>query len=179
MLDNVLIALIRTVIVAGLAVRGLSAITVKQANQPTQVGVNTGSTIYLSKISDHRYGFLKRDDVWNDMTHVMDHTETQQYETVFQVNALAIQNPADTASLTASDIVNITAEILQSDVALATFRASDVGIERITDIRNPAFSDDTDRFEYSPSFDFTLTHKQVRITNSPTVNTFKYGIFPI
>lgn len=179
MLDNELIILLIEIITAGLATYDLEDVVVKQSNQPTQQGANTGRTVYLSKLNDKRYGFLKREDVWNDLTESFDHTETQVYESVFQINAFAFQNPADTASLTASDLCNIVAAILQSDATLKTFFENDVGILRITDVRNPYFHNDADNFQASPSFDFTLTYKRVKTTQESKISDVRYGLYPI
>ena len=177
MLDNQLIKEIIVIIKAGLTAAGApySALLVKQSNQPTQQGVPTKSTVFLTKLFDHRHGSLRRDDVWDLDLEKMFHTETQIYETTFQIEALAIQNPADVNSLTASDIVNRVAAILQSDTALTSFWDKDIGIERIEEIRNPYFQDDKQRNEASPSFDFILTHKQVIITESPIVEDITYN----
>lgn len=103
----------------------------------------------------------------------MRHTERQWYETTFQISGLAIQDPADVDSLTASDIVNIGISVMQSDATRAALRAKNIGILRVEDVRNPYFVDDKGRFEASPSFDFTLTHEQVIISESPIVQSFE------
>lgn len=177
MLDNQLIQVIISIINAGLTAAGTpySKVLIKQSNQPTQQGVPTKSTVFLTKVFDHRYGSLRRNDEWDLDTLKMIHTETQQYESSFQIEALAIQNPADINSLTASDIVNRVAAILQSDFALTTFQDNDIGIERIIDARNPYFQDDKQRNEAVPSFDFILTHKQVIITESPIIESIEYN----
>lgn len=109
-------------------------------------------------------------------TLTMVHTETQQYETTFQFSALATQNPATPTQYTASDVVNLIASILQSSVTIAALQAHGVGIERITDVRNPYFLDDRDRYEASPSFDVTVTHKQVVVTTTPIVRSTEIQI---
>lgn len=97
------------------------------------------------------------------------YTETQQYETAFQVSALATQDPANTESLTASDIVNLARYVLQSAATITALEAQGVGILRISDVRNPYFTDDRQRYEASPNFDFKLTHKQIVTTVVPVV----------
>lgn len=179
MLDNALNILIRNTILAGLTSRGYSGIAVMQMNQPTQQGANIPATIYFTKLSDDRYGFLGRSDDWDEDAETMVHTEVQNYISKFQIQALSIQNPANTSSLTASDLVNITASILQSDSGRKMLWNAGVGILRITDIRNPYFKDDSDRFEAVPSFDFELTHQQIITSTSPIVSDFIPGIYPI
>lgn len=99
----------------------------------------------------------------------MGYTETQQYMTTFQFSALATQDPSNVASLTASDIVNYAAAIMQSLTTIQTLQAQNIGILKIGDIRNPAFSDDRQRYEYSPSFDVTFTTKQVISSVQPII----------
>lgn len=170
MLDNQLIALIISTVIAGEATAGIAGTPIKQAFQPTQQGVNTQPTAYLYKLFDKRLGFVGRSDNWDADDSVMVHTETQQYETTFQISALATQDPKTPSQYTASDILNLIAYILQSSNAIATFEAQGVGIKHIFDVRNPYFLDDRDRHEASPSLDFTLTHKQI-ISNQAQIIT--------
>ena len=133
MLDKPLITLIRNALIAGEAVANIAGLPIKQAFQPTQQGVNSEPTAYIFKISDKRYGFPYKADVWDANNQIMVHTELQQYETTFQISALSTQDPSDLTSYTASDILNSIAYILQSDTTIKTLQASDVGILRIMD----------------------------------------------
>lgn len=176
MRDNDLIRVFLPIINSGIAAAGLTGVTIKQANQPTAQGANTNPTIYFFKVSDHRYGFLDRRDVWDEINEVMIHTEVQQYETVFQFSALVRQNPRTPVNYTASDLVNECAAILQSDVAMTQLFQNDIGILKITDIRNPYFTDDRDQYEASPSFDVTFTHKQTRVSTVPVIESVEYNV---
>lgn len=201
MKDNRLLREVRAVLLAGLADQGLSSVAVKQSFQPTNQGANEGPTVYLSKIADRRYGFLRRNDAWgytqttitNPDTGLpilnpdtgepitaegdlaMIHTEIQQYETTLQANAFWIVDPATMSdyTMTASDLANAAAAILQSDATREALRAKGIGMLPVEDVRNPYFVDDKERFEASPSFDFTLTHRQVIISTSPVVVSFE------
>lgn len=176
MLDNQLIALIISTLIAGEAVAGIADTPIKQAFQATQQGVNKKPTAYLHKIGDRRVGWVERKEIWDADAQVMRHQETQQYETTFQISTLATQNPKTPEEYTASDIVNLIAYILQSATAINTFEAQGVGILRVTDVRNPYFLDDKQRNEASPSFDFTLTHKQVILSLVPIINSTEFNI---
>lgn len=178
MTDNELIRLFLPIIKNGLISDGFTNVAVKQFNQPTQQGINTAPTIYFSKILDHRYGYLRREDKWNEIKHQIDHIETQMYETTFQIMALVLQNPNNPA-YTASDLVNSVAAVMQSDLTLQILANSNVGILRITDIRNPYFKDDRDQFEASPSFDFTLTHRKTRLSTTPAAQPIEAEIYRI
>lgn len=166
MLDNELIVLFRGVILAGLAERGLTDVVVKQANQPTQQGANTGRTVYFFKLDDVRYGTPHSNAYFDTAEQKEKLRYVQVYETTFQIEALVRQipqEPVDIMQYTASDLVNVVAEILQSDSAIQSFIDADVGILRITNIRNTYFVDDRGQHEAVPSFDFTLTHKQIYV----------------
>jgi hypothetical protein len=180
MTDNDLIALFTGIIITGLAARGYSSVPVIAAYQPTLQGVNESPTVFFSKVGDRRYGFLESENNFNESDEEMVKTETQLYETTFNIQVWAIQNPATPSAPTASDLANTVAMILQCYVGRTALLAAGVGILRITDIRNPYFVDDKEIFEANANFDFTLTHKQ---TNSSIVSVvvppIQSGIYPI
>lgn len=174
--DLALIALVKSIIVAGLTANTLGDIEVAQSFQPTQQGANLGRTVYLHKISDNRYGFPLRKDEWDASASKMMHTETIQMETGFQISARVLADPADITALTASDICNIVAQIIQSDIALATFKAQNVGIYRVTAFRQIYVENDFERNEVEPSFDFTLTHKRTMVSESPILTSIEFEV---
>lgn len=141
-----------------------------QNNQPAQRGRPTGPCLLFEKTGDKRYGWVRREDVPDagEPTGVV-HTETQVYHTTFQVNALATP-PSGTSvpTITASDIINDAAAALQSDRAISYLLANGISIYRITDIRNPAFVNDQGQFERVPSFDFVVSHDQVKVNKAPS-----------
>ncbi len=179
MTDNQLFALIINQINLMKSAAGIPDVIIKQNFQPTQQGANTKPTAYLHKIGDNRYGFPGWSEVWDAESETMIHGDAQQYQTTFQVSALAIQDPAVPSNFTAADILNRIAYILQSQPTVATFEAQGVGILRVTDIRNPYFKDDKDRYEASPSFDFVLTHKQIILSTSPIITKTELNILEI
>lgn len=179
MLDNQLIALILQVLNAGSTSAGAAGLLIKQAYQPTNQGANSAPTAYLHKLFDERIGSPYRSDKWDAVHSVMVHMETEQYGTHFQLSSLATQSPSDVNSLTASDILNSCAYILQSDSAIQAFQAVGVGIQRITNVTNTPFLDDKNRWEYQPSFDFIMTHKQTITTTTPILERVVTGIYPV
>lgn len=178
-------------------------IDLKQAFQPTRQGVTARPTCYLHKLFDQRIGMPKRKDVWTGARMIaedgpvittesgdyiandggsdgtMNHEETQLMGSHFQISARAIQDPSNIDSLTASDIANYASAILQNSATIAAFEAQDVGILRITDVRNPYFANDSDRFEAMPSFDFVLTHKQTIVTSTPVITSTQAQILSV
>lgn len=179
MLDNRLIALVISTVIAGEATAGIPGTPIKQAFQPTLQGANTQPTAYLHKVGDRRVGSPRRSDVWDQDDAVMIHMELQKYETTFQISALATQDPKTPTQYTASDILNLIAYILQSSATIAAFEAQGVGILRVTDVRNPYFLDDRMQNEASPSFDFTLTHSQVITSTVPVVGERVFQILTV
>jgi hypothetical protein len=179
MTDNGLIRLFLPIINSALLADGYIDVITQQSNQPTMQGINSKNTVFFYKIGDHRYGFTGKYDKWNIINNTMTHTELQVYETTFQVSALALQNPLTPFQYTASDLVNEVASIMQSDLTIDTLMAQNVGILRITDIVNPYFFDDRDNFEASPSFDFTLTYLQTRISVNPVIQSVDYAIYRV
>lgn len=167
--DNTLIQLFRPIIIDGLITDGFTGVEVKQSNQPTQQGIPTAPTVYFFKVYNRRYGFLRRFDRWDVALQDFVHTESQWYETAFQVSALVLQNPQDLTIPTASDLVNDVASIMQSDSTRAILKQAGVGILRVTDVTNPYFGDDRDNFEANPSFVFTLTYNNTRESTSPKI----------
>ena len=154
MTDNELFTLIFGILDAGLVAR-LPDVTIvtQQADQPTQQGTPSGPVVLVFKIGDRRSGYLQESDIWDVPNNKMVHTERQYMETTFQLSVLFPQNPT-VLSLTASDLVNTCASILQTSAVRTQLSALGMGMLRITDVRNPYFTDDKDRFEANPSFDF-------------------------
>lgn len=165
--ENVLIANLLTVLHAGFASRSIT-VGIKQNYQPTQQGAPSAPTVFLHKINDNQYGYPGRKDAWNTGLAVMQHTENQWIETTFQVNATAIQDPANTTQLTSGDYVKTAARILGSDAAVTSLAALGIGILRIQKIRNTQFVDEKAQNEASPSFDFTVSYQDVETTSEPS-----------
>lgn len=158
------------------AVAALAGVGLARNFQPRQQGAPSLATVHFVKLGDRRYGHPYRREVWNAETEVFDHAEIQVYESTYQFNALVPQNPAATTALTESDVLNIVSAIMQSDAILAAFRASEVGIQRVTEVRNPYFVDDRDRFEAAPSFDVVFTHNRTLSSTTPAVDTYEANI---
>jgi hypothetical protein len=179
MTDNELIRLFLPIINANLTNFGYTDVTVKQSQQPTIQGANSNPAVFFYKLYDKRYGFLRRDDVWDADASTMTHTESQMYETTFQVVAMVMQNPLTPYQYTASDLVNEVAAIMQSDSTRKSLSDANVGVLRVTEVRNPYFKDDYDKFEAFPSFDFTLTYRRTRVTTDPVINSTEFGIYRV
>ena len=159
MTDNNLIAIIFAIVKTLAPSYGIGTVIFKQNYQPTQQGTNTAPTAYLHKINDVLRGSPKVSYLKN-LDGTISETELQQMETTFQWSALAIQNPADEAGTTAADILVSLSALMQGQAFIKTIEAQGIGVLKIGKINNPVFTDDKERNEYNPTFDFTLTHKQ-------------------
>ena len=137
--DNDVLRVVIRILIEGLPAIGINGIRVKQSYQPRQTGVLTGPVIYLHKISAPRYGFPGRKDVYNSETAMFDHTESIWRTPSWQVDGLSTQDPANINQLTASDIVEATADVLQQSSTRIELLREKIGIERITDIRGKVF----------------------------------------
>jgi hypothetical protein len=182
MFDKPLIAKIIALIIAQEAEAGIAGLPIKSAFQPTMQGVPTQPAAFIHKISDRRIGSAFRESLWDTTNSIMVLTVMQQYETVFQVSALSRQDPASLTEYTASDILNLVTYTLQTEktiMELAKTLPHPMGILRITDIRNPYFVNDKGQNDTIPSFDFTITHKQVIISNVPIISSVDYKIYSV
>lgn len=162
-------ALIRTNLLAGLARYGASGIPVKQAYQPTTQGRVT-ACVYFWLVSDNPEGMQYRDQVTDPTTLQLTTRETQNIASTFQIGALIPDDPTNDIQLTAKDVTLMCRQIVQSQPFLVAMTAQNVGVRRPSDIREPAFVNEQNQFEYRPSFDFTVTHKQsiMQLTDSIT-----------
>ena len=177
--DNAVIQIFLPIISGTLTANGFTGVTVKQANQPTQQGIQTNPAVYFFKVAQKRYGFLGRLDTWDSGDEEMVHNESQYIESTWQVSALVLQSPATPNQYTASDLVNEVASIMQSDATRDILNQSNIGILRVKDLVNPYFVDDRDNFEAAPSFDFVLTYENIRPSTNPIISTFNSNIIGV
>lgn len=183
MTEKGLYTLVIGVLNAGLAAQGApwSTVTVFQAYQPSVTGTPSGPFLALSNQPARRYGYPERTSVWDAVHSVMDHTESQRWTSIFQINSQWKQDPSagDFSDIpTPGDLAQLASAIMQSDATVTALLASGVGMDRITDVRQPPFKDDFDAYEYGPLFDFCLTYLQV-LTSTGNPATPRAGIYPV
>ena len=167
--DNAIITIIRNILLAGFAANSMANVRVRHSYQPTKTGVPTAPTVFIHKISANRYGHPGRASVYNMANRSFDYTESIWRTPVFQVDALSLQDPSDLTLPTASDLVELAADILQTEATRQTLLTSNIGIERIQNVRQSYFVDDRDNHEQSPSFDFTLSFRRTFVSTAPEV----------
>lgn len=177
MTDNQLLAILVSGFTAGLTSRAPYPVAVKQKFQSRQQGAKSGPVLYLFKVGDRRRGSVQRKDTLDKTTTpwTFVHLESQWYETTFQGMALVPQDPAQPNALTTSDVVNLGADIIQSDAMMLRLRARGIGVLRVGSIRNPYFVDEAARNEAEPSFDFVLTHKRETLNGVPVIESVDFN----
>ena len=164
----------------------IAGLSVAQNFQPRQAGRQSDPTIYFVKISHKRYGFTGTRNTYVPPTDPPPpppaplgsflHEEVQAYEQRYQFMALVPQRPSDPFALTASDVLDTVAGIIGSDACRAALQAQGVGILRITDVRNPYFTNDQNRFEADPSFDVVFTHTRTLESSVPKVQAYDVNV---
>lgn len=189
MKDNQLIDALATRLEAAIAAAGWNFL-VLQKNQPTQEGIPENGSVWLEKIADHHYGSMAISSSYRSQTDDFLDTNTQVVETTFQISAFSIQDVTDLTKPTASDILNHIRLHLQSIQTISIMRGLGLSMMRVTDLRNPFFVDDNERFEANPTFDIVIQHtrsvdfitpvvQKVEGTPSPIPNDTTVGIFPV
>lgn len=181
MQTNLLIQVFRPIVIAGLETVGYGEnFNVLQAYQPTTQGTPKAPSVYFYKKPDHRYGNPKWENVWDPELEIMVHREIQAIETTFNFSALVIEDP-ENISYTATDLLESVAAILQSEAAITSMVSQGVSLYRITEIRNPYFTDDFERFESMPSFDVTFTHSNTITSTVGEIdaNSINSGVHPL
>ena len=140
---------------------GFGKVTVQQKQQPSQQGVPNGPCVFIEKLFDNRYGFMMVDIKYDPITDSVIENQTQVYQTTFQLSALSIQKPSDTTLPTASDLVSTVCQIFQGRAIIRRLSAAEIGVLRVSEIKNTYFTDDRDRQEAHPTFDLVLTYNRM------------------
>ncbi len=172
---NLLIAEVRGAILATLAARG-TPLPVRQDYQPTAQGLPSGLVLLVHYVTERRYGFTRRGELWNLYTEQFDRIQSQLIETTLQFSVAGPQAPDDTAGPTLIDWAQRAAMALGSDDCLARLQAAGIGIERIRDVRIVYSVDDRDQHEGSPSFDAVFTHRDIVTDTLPSVTDYEVDI---
>lgn len=151
-----------------MAARG-TPIPIRQDYQPTAQGLPSGLVLLVHYVTETRYGFTRRAEVWNPATQQFDRVQEQRIETILQLSVSGPQDPADTTGPTLIDWAQRAAMALGSDDCIELLRAQGIGMTRIRDVRIVYAVDDLEQHEGSPSFDATFTHRDTVTDTLPGV----------
>lgn len=163
--DVDLIDTVATRIEAGLAAAGYPNIPVLQNYQPNQQGVPIGNSVWIEKLFDKPIGWTENRLKWYESSQIYQESESQNYNTPFQISVLLPQVPGDTTLPTASDMANFLQRWMTSRATRRLFKGLGISIFRVTDVRNSKFQDDQSQYEARPSFDLTINHNNALITD--------------
>lgn len=172
--EKALDKLIRAELLKGLARYGVTDMPVKQGYQPTTQG-RLDKCIYFWALPDIPEGWQYRKHNVNEASQI-ETTETQIIATSYQVGALIPDDPSDANQKTAKDITVLARMIVQSQPFVIAMTKAEVGVRRPSEVRNPQFVNDQDQYEFQPSFDFTVTHKQVIIQLTDSIESVEFNI---
>lgn len=174
MKQKALNALIFAQLTAGLKRYGVT-IPVKQGYQPTSQGRVT-RCVYFWLLADTPEGWQYRNHITDRESLQVRTKETQVMASSFQVGALIPDDPTKPDELTAKDVTVICRQIVQSQPFVTALSNAGVGVRRASDIRNPQFVNELGNYEYEPSFDFTVTHKQVIIQLTDSIESVEFNL---
>lgn len=169
MLDSELIVILGAEIIAGAVASfpSLVGIPLIQKAQPTQQGTATGPSIYFENIDDSPRHWPSTqtalvDGVFKEIT-------TQQIESVYQISSLLWQDPAATIIITAKDLASQIMMWFNSPATIQRLRRNNIGLLRVTKVRNEKFENESHQFEAHPSFDITITVNRTLSVEIPKI----------
>lgn len=173
MLDYEIIQIFRPIIIDGLSGQGISS-KVLMNYQPTKQG-KKDNEVYFFIVNDRNVGSVERIQYWDSDLETMVYNQSQTKETTFQINTLVKQDPAN-LTITSKDLCTYVHMILQSKKCLDILKQNNIGILKVTEIRNTPFEDGDGNWAYNPNFDFTITHKHTLSGELPTIDNFNDDI---
>jgi len=174
--DNSLIRVIIAILKQGLIDCNIEGVTVKQSYQPRQSGIVSGPAIYIHKLNTHRYGYTGEKQIYNANNDNFDVRNINYRLSQYQFTALSIRNPANIEQLTASDLAQAAADIFTLQSTVRELCNNNVGIEKITTVRDGYFIDERERNEQESSFDLTFIYKVEKLTTQPKVQRIDHQI---
>lgn len=149
---------------------------VSQSYQPMPQSRPTAPSLLMSILPAKRYGQRQTSQQWDAGTGRMVRTESQQMESPVQISAWVPFDPATDMGMTAGDLADTAAMVLNSQTFIEHVKAAGAGVLKISDVRKPYFLNDQANYELAPSFDVTITHRRVFVDVAPIVTTIDVDI---
>lgn len=169
-----LLTTIRAELVRELPLHGYTSVMVARSYQPDNEGRETGPIVYVNALSSNRYGWQSRNERINPDTLEIVRDEFQWMRSSFQFTALSpLEDPSS------GDVAAVCAMLFNSRAVIDSLMAQGVGVERITDVRQPYIKNDRNQFEMTPSFDVTFTHQRKIAQASNKIEGVAVEIHPI
>lgn len=158
--ENTILTDMVAVIRDGLQYSEITGYDVRQGNQPNKATIKQ-PTVWIDRVSSKRYGIQSKIPVVVGANLV----ERSLYyqEMMFQITALKTRNAeTDTnATMTSGDALNYLATYFNARAGIDKLAENGYASIRVSEVREPFFTSDSDLYERTPSFDLTLTHVQV------------------
>lgn len=170
-------ALMRTVLLQGFAATGRTDVRVKRSFASTKSSAPDAPAIIMHRIDTQRVGWQSRNFRLTE-TSATD-TNVQNHAITFQFNALVPVELEDSESLTANDLLDTAAMLLQSRLMLEACQAAGIGIQRISAIRSNYVQDENDNWEPEPSFDIIVIVKKELTISVGVVTSADIKIYPV
>lgn len=167
-----IIAVLRT----GLDSQGLNDVTIHQAYQPVKQGPDSARSVYLHKIISQRVGHQGRKYDYNVGDDDFDEFEKYWLAVTFQLMPMVSQDITDENSITAYDIADLCAAILQTKTTRKTLLDFGISIEKIGQVLVSFSIDDKDEYDLDPTFDFILLYEQTLTSKVPKIDAFETDI---
>lgn len=178
MTQDQLFTLIRKIVLEGLARYGVTGYEVQRSYQGTKQGASTGNAVFFFPVIDRRIGSPKQSGSWDGTGQQA--TLKQMMEASFQVfvrNKGALNG--QTITPTASDVTNLIADVFVTDLVIAELQAQNVGVLRVTEVRNDYEVNEVDRHEQVPFFDLTLSYTNTRVAVGAPIESIEPGIYRV
>lgn len=173
-----LFKLIRAVLLAGFDSQDMDNVRVKRNFAPTKSSAPDSPVIIMHRIDSQRVGWTGRTFSLTNIE--ARETAVQNHAITFQFNALVPVETEETEdTLTANDLLDTAALILQSRLMLEACKAAGIGIERISAIRSNYVQNENDNWEPEPSFDLVVDVKKTLVTSVNVVTSTDIKIYPI
>lgn len=170
--ENTILDEIAKVVEAGLEYNELTGFDVIASHQPSKATI-IKPTLWVERVSSKRYGCQSRLPVKQGSALV--EQETYYQDIIFQITALKKRHleTDDKDTTTASDVLNWLASYFNGAAGRAKLNENGYSCIRVTEVREPAFTSDSDLYEKTPSFDITINHVQTDSRSIPHVDEFE------
>jgi hypothetical protein len=129
--------------------------------------------VLMNKINLRAMGYPKVRENWQFLPNpaFMQRIESQQYEMTVQLTGQAKQPtpPAPLLPMTAGDVLKMAGRILQSVQGCNELRAAGIGTQKLMQMPQSYFKDDSDAFAQSPNFTLVFTFTDTETLSIPIV----------
>lgn len=149
---------------------------VQMRHQPSQAGRPSATTAYFQKIHASRIGMAQRRHVHNPLAGYQV-LSRQRIETTVQWSATCAPSPE--LITTPGDVLQIVAQVLQSDAGIRAMIDAGMAPLRIRDITIVQVRNDRNEWEEQPVFDAVLVHSDFFTDGVPVAHIDAVRMWPV